>query len=198
MLNAWLVTRRDLTIEVMRDTKTYTVDHPSFSTAQIVGPSMLSLDGDEHRRHRDPFEAPFRRRAVEDRFSTPVAAHIEQLLDGFTANGHAELRRDFAGPVAVKTMITALGLEDTSVSAVLGWYDTIVDAVTQVTAGQPVSQEGRVAFTALRDNLLPTLSRQPETNLLAAVSGMNSGLSEDEIVSNAAILLFGGSKRRRG
>ena len=51
----WLVTRRDLCIEVMRDARRFTVDDPRFSTAQVVGPSMLSLDGDEHRRHRDPF-----------------------------------------------------------------------------------------------------------------------------------------------
>ena len=54
-LGAWLVTRRDLVLHVMRDAETYTVDHPRFSTAQVVGPSMLSLDGDEHARHRDPF-----------------------------------------------------------------------------------------------------------------------------------------------
>ena len=53
-LDGWLVTRRDLCVEVMRDADTFTVDDPRFSTAQVVGPSMLSLDGEEHRRHRDP------------------------------------------------------------------------------------------------------------------------------------------------
>ena len=46
-LNGWLITRRDLAIEVMRDAETYTVDDPRFSTAQVIGPSMLSLDGPE-------------------------------------------------------------------------------------------------------------------------------------------------------
>ena len=59
VLAGWLVTRRDLCIAVMRDAGRFTVDDPRFSTAQVVGPSMLSLDGDEHRRHRDPFAAAF-------------------------------------------------------------------------------------------------------------------------------------------
>ncbi len=59
VLDGWLVTRRDLCIEVMRDARRFTVDDPRFSTAQVVGPSMLSLDGDEHRRHRDPFARRF-------------------------------------------------------------------------------------------------------------------------------------------
>ncbi|GAB4435057.1 MAG: cytochrome P450 [Anaerolineae bacterium] len=199
-LNAWLVTRRDLAIEVMRKPDLFTVDHAGFSTAQVVGPSMLSLDGGEHLRHRGPFEAPFRLGAVQARFSGVVAAHVEELLDGLAARGRAELRREFAGPLAVKTMITALGLDgnDTSVAAVLGWYDAIVDAVTRVTAGEPVSQAGRAAFAALKDNLLPALKRPPETSLLAAAAGMAGGLSEDQIVSNAAVLLFGGIETTEG
>jgi cytochrome P450 len=198
VLDAWLVTRRDLAIKVMRQAKTYTVDHPGFSTARVVGPSMLSLDGDEHHRHRAPFEEPFRRRAVRSRFGPTITNHVARLLDGFVTNGRAELRRDYAGPIAVNTMIAALGLEETSVSAVLGWYDTIVEAVTRVTAGAPVSPAGRAAFAALRENLLPALRRQPESSLLAAASGMADGLSEEQIVSNAAVLLFGGIETTEG
>lgn len=199
-LNAWLVTRHDLAIEVMRKPGLFTVDHPGFSTAQVVGPSMLSLDGGEHLRHRGPFEAPFRLGAVQTRFSGVVAAHVEELLDGLAAGGRAELRREFAGPLAVKTMMTALGLDDTdtSVAAVLGWYDAIVDAVTRVTAGEPVSQAGRTAFAALKASLLPALKRRLETSLLAAAAGMAGGLPEDQIVSNAAVLLFGGIETTEG
>lgn len=57
--------------------------------------------------------------------------------------------------MAVKTMIAALGLEASLVTAVLAWYDTIVDAVTEVTTGEPVSPEGRAAFAVLRETLLP-------------------------------------------
>jgi hypothetical protein len=45
VLGAWLVTGYDLAIEVLRDARTFTVDDPRFSTAKVVGPSMLSLDG---------------------------------------------------------------------------------------------------------------------------------------------------------
>lgn len=58
-VNAWLITRYDDAVAVMRDAPTYTVDHPGFSTGQVVGPSMLSLDGDAHLHHRSPFEDRF-------------------------------------------------------------------------------------------------------------------------------------------
>lgn len=197
-LEAWLVTRYDLCIEVMRNAKTYTVNHPGFSTGQVVGPSMLSLDGDKHMRHRSPFELPFRKREVKKRFQQPVQQYIATLLDKLTAAGRAELRRDYAGPIAVQTMIAALGLNATSITAVLGWYDTIVDAVTRVTAGEPVSAEGRAAFNALRETLLPSLKQDPHSSLLAAAGGMATDLSEEQIISNAAVLLFGGIETTEG
>lgn len=191
-IGGWLITRREDAITVMRDARNYTVDHPGFSTAQVVGPSMLSLDGAPHLRHRTPFERPFRQEVVQRSFSQPIADHIHHLLESLVAKGYAELRRDFAGPVAVKTMITVLGLQEIAVTTVLGWYDAIVDAVTRVTAGEAVSAEGQAAFAALHEQLLPSLQQQPETNLLAAASGAANGLSAAQIVANAAVLLFGG------
>src|ERR1700738_5116162 len=66
-LGGWLVTRRDLALAVMRDAEAFTVDDPRFSTARVVGPSMLSLDGPQHTRHRTPFADRFRPKDVEAR-----------------------------------------------------------------------------------------------------------------------------------
>jgi cytochrome P450 len=197
-LDGWLVTRYDYATAVMRDAQTFTVDHPGFSTAQVVGPSMLSLDGEAHRQHRQPFERPFRRRAVDTRFTPIVTNLVNDLLDNISIKGQAELRRDFAGPLAVQTMMAPLGLETTAVSQLLIWYDDIVTAVTRVTAGEPVSVEGQAAFAALRHSLLPALNRPAGDNLLARATATANGLSEEQIISNAAILLFGGIETTEG
>jgi len=118
-LNGWLVTRRDLALAVMRDANTFTVDDPRFSTAQIVGPSMLSLDGDAHARHRAPFAAPFRPTAVRERFADPAKTEADRLIDAFARSGGAELRRAFAGPLAAAIMARALGIDRNEVDAML-------------------------------------------------------------------------------
>ena len=43
-LGGWLVTSYELALEVMRDPIAFTVEDPRFSTGQVIGPSMLSLD----------------------------------------------------------------------------------------------------------------------------------------------------------
>ena len=140
LLNGWLITRYDLASAVMRDDATYTVDHPGFSTAQVVGSSMLSREGREHQRHRVPFEAPFRRRAIQERFTQSTREHAKQLVAGFQAQGKAELCRAFAAPLAVQMMIDVLGLRATPIDHILEWYSAIVEAVTQITLGEPLGK----------------------------------------------------------
>lgn len=65
-------------------------------------------------------------------------------------------------------------MEDVSVLVVLDLYDAIVDAVTQVTAGEPVSVKGQKGFATLRDRLLPSLKKPSDSNLLAAAAGVSS------------------------
>src|SRR5687768_5505798 len=143
VLDGWVVTRRDLCIEVMRDAVTFTVDDPRFSTAQVVGPSMLSLDGDEHRRHRDPFALALRGPEVRDRFTHRVADEARRLVSSLAPRGAAEIRRDLAGPLAVSVVAEALDLLDVEPRTLLGWYDEIVAAVDRVSIGQEIGPAAR-------------------------------------------------------
>jgi len=196
-LDGWLVTRYDLAVRVMRDAETFTVEDPRFSTAQIVGPSMLSLDGEAHARHRAPFGAPFRPIAVRERFADAARTEADRLIDAFADRGRAELRREFAGPLAASIMALALGLEQDEVGAMLGWYDAIVAAVTEVTAGHEVPTRGGEASDALRERLQTVIAKGPDASLLGAVASREA-LTIDQIVSNAAVLLFGGIETTEG
>jgi len=151
-LGAWLVLTRERALEVMRDDATFTVQDPRFTTGRVVGPSMLTLDGDEHARHRAPFARPFRRAAVLERFTPLVETEAARLAHDLRPG--ADARRGFAGPLAAAMVTHALGLERVGVERVLGWYDAIVGAVTELTAGRPLPPAGAEGFAALRDALL--------------------------------------------
>jgi cytochrome P450 len=183
-LEAWLVTSRELVLWAMRDAETFTVDDPRFSTGQVVGTSMLTLDGAEHARHRDPFARDFRLDAVRERFTGLVEEETTRLIDGFAADGRAELRRALAGPLAVASTAFALGVDRTDAGEMLSWYDAMVASVNAITAGHAPTQAGRDAFAALHDRVAPSLDV--------------SGLTTDEAVSNAAVILFGGIETTEG
>jgi cytochrome P450 len=193
VLNGWVVTRRDLCIEVMRDATRFTVDDPRFSTAQVVGPSMLSLDGDEHRRHRDPFATALRRTEIMERYGSRVRDVATGLVDGLRPAGRAEVRRDLAGPLAVQVVAAALDLFDVEPSVVLSWYDEIVAAVDRISAGGEVGERARDAFAALDRHVGASIEREG-----GVLGHATETLAPNEIVSNAAVMMFGGIETSEG
>ena len=223
VLGTWLITGYDLAVAVMRDARTFTVDDPRFSTAQVVGPSMLSLDGAPHAHHRGPFNRPFRHDEVHARLAAFTRAETGRLVSAIEPLGAAELRRAVAGPLAAAVMAEVLGLGRADPATILTWYDGIVaavqaegaaagrgalagtragadagagagigagigaDGVTSVAAG------GTAAFGELAASLREVIARGG--SLLAEVTGP---LAEDEAISNAAVLMFGGIETTEG
>ncbi|MEA2620771.1 MAG: hypothetical protein QOC97_1544, partial [Chloroflexota bacterium] len=192
-LDGWLVTRRDLCLEVMRDAARFTVDDPRFSTSQVVGPSMLSLDGAEHRRHRDPFAKAFLGPDARGRFADRVEAEARRLVSALTPMGRAEIRRDLAGPLAVNVVAAALELDDTEPGMVLGWYDEIVAAVDRVSEGRSIGEPAREAVGALGRHVAGSLEDGQ-----GVLSVATATLATREIVSNAAVMMFGGIETCEG
>jgi cytochrome P450 len=196
-LGGWLVTRHDLVLAAMRDARMFTVDDPRFSTAQVVGPSMLSLDGIEHDRHRGPFVGPFRAGEVAGRFARSTEDEADRLIDELAPAGAAELRRAFAGPMAAAIVTEALGLGREEVATVLAWYDAIVTSVTEITSGHGATAAGEDAFAGLSERLRVVIDGGDHSSLLAAAAGAGV-LSTEQVISNAAVLLFGGIETTEG
>jgi hypothetical protein len=94
-------------------------------------------------------------------------------------------------------MARALGLEQGEVGTMLGWYDAIVAAVTELTAGHDLPVRGGEAFDALRGRLEAVIALGPQASLLGAAAARED-LTTEQIVSNAAVLLFGGIETTEG
>jgi cytochrome P450 len=196
----WLVTGYAAATEVLLDPAAFTVDDPRFTTARVTGPSMLSLDGAQHARHRAPFAHGFRPAEVASRLGDFTQMATNQLVDAIEPVGAAELRQSFAGPLAAAVMAEALGLASVGIApaTVLDWYRAIVTAVAQLDpsaasdqAPAPVASFGELA-ASLREAI--ATGRVP----LLAQAAQDGTLSDNEVISNAAVALFGGIETTEG
>lgn len=186
-LGGWLVTSREAALEVLRDPETFTVDDERFSTARVVGPSMLSTDGAEHVRHRAPYVAAYRPRQVRGDLGPFVSATAARLVDELGAE--ADLRTELAGPLAAATVAATLGLDGDDpavVAQLLGWYEEIVASVSGIAEGAPPTAAGEAAMASLG-------------SAVAAHAAVHGGaLTTEEAVSNAAVIMFGGIETTEG
>ena len=199
-IDRWFVTDRSLVSDALGDAERFTVDDPRFTTALVVGPSMLSLDGEEHRRHRRPFVMPFRRSATEatiraevDALAVSLTRTVGEALDRGGTGAVVDLRSEVAAPLAAGAIAATLGLEAASVDDLLGWYRSIVAAVEHLTAGgddDALIAAGSAAVAELSATVDQSIGSG--TGLLAQLAADGeSGLRRDELGANVAVVLFG-------
>jgi cytochrome P450 len=193
-LGGWLVTGYSAAVGVLADPVTFTVDDPRFTTARVTGPSMLSLDGTSHARHREPFTHAYRPAGVSERLAGFTRAEAARLVGAIRPAGQAELRTTVAGPLAAAVMAEALGLGGAGVTpaTVLAWYRDIVAAVAALPAAAPGTPPAvRVAsFDALAAAVREAIAARRAPVL--ADAARSGELTVEEVISNAAVQLFGG------
>lgn len=195
-IGTWLITRRDLAVEAMRDAETFTVDDPRFTTGAVIGPSMLSLDGPEHERHRGAFAPHFRPALVRDQFEVELVETAQAIVDEFAPVGRAELRTALAGPLAVTTISRFLGWTDIDARQILSWYSEISDAIVGLSLGHPVPSSGTAAIAAIHERVMTALN-EGSSALLSALEA-EAVLQPEELPANTAVLMFGAIETSEG
>jgi len=185
-LNGWLVTSRDLVVRILEDAIGFTVEDPRFAVAQVMGPNMLGVDGGQHARHRAPFEPEFKMSVVRSSLVEAVERASVRLVEGLRSDGQAEVRRDLAAPLAVRVVRDALGLE-ADLAQLLEWYDDIVVAMTAASDG--VVEENPRPGAMDHIGAAVRLVADGSSALLTAAA---QELEIEAVVSNAAVVLFGG------
>lgn len=193
-LGGWLVTAYPLARNVLARTGDFTVWADPNLVRASLGVMMLTSDSPEHERQRLPFDEPFRRRAVRERFEDRVATRVERLLDALAPRGSCELASDFAAPFAIGVAGDILGLSLDDVPKIQGFYEAFAGAM--VYDGDPEPQRrADAARSSLNEILHGELARvrsDPDGSITSVVANDHAtGLTDDEIVAQLRVILFG-------
>jgi cytochrome P450 len=190
----WFVTRHADVVDVLRDPVRFTTDAAGSTIRDTFGSQMLSAEGDEQRRYKTASAGPFTTRAVRDQAGPIVEGIVARLLDRVAGEGRAELRADLAAPLALETVAVVLGIPEPYHPAIRDWYDAFAASLANFTWDPAIRRRGHEAVAAFRAALGPLLaSPSSAPGLLGVLASADPRLlSDDEILRNALIILFGG------
>jgi cytochrome P450 len=175
--------------EVQRNTELYvsspeTVEGNEIDIHQIsIFNSMLAMDGAEHRRYRSlvqPSFVPPRMRWWMDNW---IDETVNALIDGFVADGRAELNIDFCAAIPVLTITSSFGIpveQALDVRSEFSNPDRMIEILGPIVAARRAEP---------RDDLISVLTEAEMTD----EDGTVHTLSDPEIYSFAILLLGAGS-----
>jgi cytochrome P450 len=95
---------------VFRNNRVFTSKFYDKTIGLFMGPTILAMDGKEHREHRNLVSAAFKSKALARWEPTIVRPTCNALIDEFVESGRADLVRDFTFEFPTRIIAQLLGL----------------------------------------------------------------------------------------
>ena len=183
-LGGWLITAREPARRILLPKSGATVEAEQNMVRASLGRMMLTVDGGEHERYRQPFEVPFRARESERLFAESIRAYARELIsrvdgEALSASG-VELTESFAAPFAVGVAAQVIGLPLDDVRKIDSFYSAFAAAMEYTGDPEPLqrAEAARAELTAL---LLEGRSKVVEA----------SDLTPEEVAAQLRVVMFG-------
>ncbi|TEX50825.1 MAG: hypothetical protein B7C55_08760 [Actinomycetales bacterium mxb001] len=180
-LGGWLITKREPARQILLPKSGATVEAEQNMVRASLGRMMLTVDGEEHERYRQPFEVPFRARETERAYADPIRAYARELIAAMSVQP-SELTESFAAPFAVGVAAQVIGLPLDDVRKIDSFYSAFASAMEYTGDPEPLRQ-AEAARAELTDLLVQGLSRS------AVVE--ESDLSPEEVAAQLRVVMFG-------
>jgi cytochrome P450 len=181
----------DEVVQVLRDNETYSSTVYEGVMGLVMGRTILQMDEPDHRLHRALVSPTFRSKILQRWEEDLVRCVVDELIDGFIDQGHADLVQEVTFNFPVQVIARILGLPRSDFPMFQRW----AIAITSVTANW---ERGIAASEALRDyfaGVLEERRRKPADDLISELVGVEvegRKLEDEEIYSFLRLLLPAG------
>ena len=189
----YVVHRRADVEAVLRDADTFSSRVNDDTMGPIMGRTILAMDGDEHRRHRDLVARAFRASSLQRWADEVINPSVHGLLDQIAPQGEADLVAELTArfPVQVIGAILGVPVDD---------FDRFQDWADGITMGPRDLRRSKAASRAMTDYLEPIVAERranPTGDLLselvtAEVDGHR--LDDDHLYGFLRLLLPAGAE----
>lgn len=194
----WLLTRYDDVAAVFRDHATYSTKPYERIFTDVIGPTMVQMDGPDHDVRRAIVAPALVGRQLEQHYLGLVDDVVAGLFDGLPAAGPIDLMRGVTAPLPLKVVATILGLPESEDA----YLHHVTDRVIAALAGtEPARAEGIAAhgaFSARIDGLIDARAANPGPDLVSAIvhgrTEAGEQLSRAEIASFISLLMVAGGE----
>ena len=181
----------DEVVQVLRDNETYSSSVYADVMGTVMGRTILQMDEPEHKAIRDLVASSFRSKMLARWEEGLVAVVVNELIDGFVADGQTDLVRTVTFNFPVQVIARILGLPRSDYPRFQRW-------ALEITSVAANWDRGMAASAALRDyfaDVMEDRRAHPGDDLIsdlvrAEVDGEH--LTDEEIYSFLRLLLPAG------
>src|SRR5947209_11601988 len=187
------VTSHELAPQVLTDNVRFSAAANAMTIGQVMGRTTLEMDPPEHERHRALVAKASRARVLDQWNDAIIGATVNELIDAFAGDGHADLIPQLTFPFPVRVIARILGLPEADWPRFLHLSTQLIAVLRNWEGALAASRELRGYF----GEVIADRRRHPRDDLVsqliaAEVDGRR--LSDDEIYPFLLLLLPAGAE----
>ncbi len=205
---AWMLTRMEEAVQVLKDQAHFTVDPSSIGISNLFGSNatetseaptfftsktMLTVDEPDHRRLRLLVSKAFTPRYIEG-LRPRVQEIADALLDRVQAQGQMEMVKDYAFPLPINVIAEMLGIPEPDWAQIRTWSQALAQGLSVGGRDPGVGAHMR-AFGEYTARLVADKRQHPGDDLISqmiAIEEAGDRLNEAELLSMITLLIFAG------
>lgn len=194
----WLLTRYDDVAAVFRDHDTYSTRPYERIFTDVIGPTMVQMDGPDHDVRRSIVAPVLVGRRLETESLPLVEEVVEHLIARLPASGRVDLIEGLTRPLPLKVVATILGMREDDDA----WLAEVTAKVIAALAGEEPARsigiEAHSLFSAHVDGLIEERLVNPGPDLISGIAHgrteAGERLSRQEIASFIALMMVAGGE----
>ncbi|HYU75979.1 MAG TPA: cytochrome P450 [Ktedonobacteraceae bacterium] len=205
---AWMVTRIEEAVRILKDHEHFTVDPGSLGVNSFLRQrfadtsddntfmarsSMISVDEPDHRRLRGLVSKAFTPRYIES-LRPRVQEIADELLDAVQEQGQMDIVESYAYPLPINVISEMLGVPKEDRPQIRAWSLALTTGGGMM-GGSGAGIAGMRAFSAYARQLVAQKRKHPQNDLtsqLVMLEEEGDRLSEAELLSMITLLIFAG------
>jgi cytochrome P450 len=194
----WLLSRYDDVATVFREHAIYSTRPYERIFTDVIGPTMVQMDGDDHDIRRSIVAPVLVGRQLTTNHGGLVQAVVDRLVEAMPASATVDAMEALTRPLPLKVVATILGMADDDDAYLADVTAKVIGALSGEQPGRDIGIEAHTAFTAHIDGLIEERSTTPGTDLISGISQgrteAGERLSRQEIASFIALMMVAGGE----
>lgn len=194
----WLLTRYDDVVAVFRDHATYSTLPYRRIFSDVIGPTMVQMDGADHDVRRAIVAPELVGQKMERNFVPLIEADVASLLTAFPRSGRVDLIDRFTSRLPLLVIATILGLPQQDHEFLYRITGEIIAALAGVEPARSAGIRAHQEFTAHVAGLVEERMKRPGNDLISGIANARTEagerLSPTEIASFISLLLVAGGE----
>jgi cytochrome P450 len=194
----WLLTRYDDVATVFRDHETYSTKPYERIFTDVIGPTMVQMDGPDHDIRRAIVAPVLVGRPLQTNYVPLIEAVVDDLLRRLPPGGRLDLMAGLTTPLPLKVIATILGMGEADDEYLAEVTGKVIAALSGEEPGRTIGVAAHEVFTRHVDGLIEERSERPGTDLISGIAHgrteAGEQLSRQEIASFIALMMVAGGE----